>query len=116
MAKSLQNSLSRALIGVTVLAVTGCFPAAGGIPEPVSPSDLTRAQADYPAVTDVELAQGRQLFIDRCGSCHNHSELQAHSKAEWTPIMERMGRKADMSRAETALALQFIVSRLRPRQ
>lgn len=115
MPKSLQNACSRVLVSLAVVVVTGCFPAAGGIPEPVSPSDLVRAQADYPTATDVELAQGRQLFIDRCGSCHNHPELQAYTKAEWAPIMDRMGRKADLSRAETTLALQFIVSRLKPR-
>ena len=115
MPKSLQNPSSRVLTGLAVLAVTGCFPAAGGIPEPVSPTDLARAQTHYPTVTDMELAQGRQLFIDRCGSCHNHPELQSHTKSEWAPIMDRMGRKADLSRAETTLALQFIVSRLQPR-
>lgn len=115
MSKSLQNACFRLLWGVAVMVVTGCFPAAGGIPEPVSPSDLARAQTHYPAVTDADLAQGRQLFIDRCGSCHNHPELQSHTKSEWAPIMDRMGRKADLSRAETTLALQFIVSRLQPK-
>ncbi len=53
------------LVAVVALAACGGSP----IPRPTA-ADASRGSARYPDLTLNELAQGRTLYVSRCGSCH----------------------------------------------
>lgn len=96
------------LLPLLALLLAGCFPPTAEVPPPVSAMELERLRpGGVPPLAEV--AQGRELFTQRCGGCHNHPDVTGHQPAEWGRIVERMGRKADLSKAEAASVLSFIV-------
>ncbi len=98
----------RLLIAATLILV-GCFPPTAAVPAPISESEYEALHRGG-APTLADLSAGRGLFSSGCGSCHNHPDVAAHGSAEWARIVERMGRKADLSPAESDLVLAFILA------
>ena len=55
-----------------------------------------------------QLEQGRQLYINKCSSCHMLVEPEKFNKAEWTGWVDRMAPKAKISAEEKALILAYV--------
>jgi hypothetical protein len=80
------------------------------VPGPVSPQLVQQAQTQFPEATEQSLAQGRDLFVERCDRCHKLPDRRAVSEQEWPKILERMAKKAKLDDAQHKLVLQFILS------
>jgi mono/diheme cytochrome c family protein len=56
------------------------------------------------------LQQGRKLYIDHCGSCHNLYKPDSYSKEKWTHQMQEMKVEAKISDAQADLILDYLTS------
>lgn len=91
-------------------ALTGCGPKSAAPPAELSPERITAAQQRWPDTDAAKLAQGRQLFVDRCGKCHDHPDVQSQSAEKWPEIMKIMGPKAKLEADAADNVLRFVLS------
>jgi hypothetical protein len=47
-----------------------------------------------------ELAEGKALFVNNCGKCHNLYDAKDFNAEQWKPIMLRMQQEAKISDEE----------------
>ena len=93
------------------LMLGGCFfPKAGPPPDPLSELKVTLAKARWPDASAESLERGRQYFLGTCDNCHKYPDLPHYSEEKWPPIMQRMGKKAELTPEETELVLRFILA------
>ena len=57
-----------------------------------------------------ELKQGHNLFGDKCGSCHKLPKPQSFNSEQWTKILEKMGPKAKLDKAQVDLVYKYVVN------
>jgi hypothetical protein len=55
-----------------------------------------------------ELQQGRQLYINNCGSCHGLSSPDDFSANSWKSIMSSMAPKTSLSPSEVTLVTKYV--------
>jgi hypothetical protein len=55
-----------------------------------------------------DLQDGRTLFIDNCGQCHNYYSPESYSPAQWDDILLSMGPKTGMSPAQVELVKKYV--------
>jgi hypothetical protein len=58
-----------------------------------------------------ELTQGRELFVGKCGKCHDLPKLTSRSDSEWKKTMEKMGPKAKIDSDQSYLVLRYILNK-----
>lgn len=97
-----------------MVALAACFPKSGPTPGPVSPEEVKAAAVKWPGVTEPQLAEGRQLFIERCNSCHGYPDVNAKEEGEWPSIMDRMAKKAKLDAGQKTRVLHFILASRSP--
>ena len=68
-----------------------------------------------PTATDVtttatltDLQNGRTLYLNRCGSCHNLYSPDSYSSSNWSSILASMATKAGLSSTEKSLVLKYV--------
>jgi len=113
-----KGTVPRLLVLVTLslaAAAAGCiFPKAGPAPGPVTSADVDRARYRWPDAERGALTDGRELFVSRCNGCHGYPALTAVPEASWPSIVEKMARKAKLSREQGDHVLRFVlVARVR---
>ena len=95
-----------------VLPICVALLACGGsaVPEP-SAADATRASAHFPDVTLSELAQGRTLYLNRCGSCHALRRPAELAPEQWQTQVDEMRSKngVKLSDSEAQAILRYLV-------
>ena len=57
-----------------------------------------------------ELQQGRQLYVDRCGSCHQLHLPKEFSETIWRNNLDSMKIKAKITDREKQLILDYLIS------
>ena len=63
------------------------------------------------ATTEVDkLAQGKTIFDNSCGRCHDLPNPTAFSSVEWVGIMNAMAPKAKLNDAQHQLVYDYVVS------
>lgn len=103
------------LAGGVALAVAACFPKAGPVPGPVSPEEMRAASVKWPGVTEAQLTEGRQLFVDHCNKCHGYPDVNAKEEGEWPHILDEMAEKAKLDGGQKKKVLYFVLaSRAQP--
>ena len=95
---------------LATLSLAACFPKSAVPPGPFSPEQIAVAQQRLPAVTADSLEQGRKLFIDKCGNCHNHPDINAIPVDRWPPILGRMVSRAKMYSSGESMLQEFITA------
>ncbi len=69
----------------------------------------TPTSADATAsATLTELQQGRTLYINNCGACHNLYSPDSYSVTQWKSFMNSMGPKTSMTSSQDTLALKYV--------
>lgn len=82
---------------------------AGGLIGCVSALYLpTQLDADARHVTLKSLQDGRTLYQQRCASCHNLYLPSAYTRREWTPILDRMQKPANIDDEQKALIAGYL--------
>lgn len=68
-----------------------------------------------PATADVtttatltDLQNGRTLYVNKCGSCHNLYSPDSYSSANWSSILTSMAPKAGLTSTEKSLVLKYV--------
>ncbi|MGH1486890.1 MAG: hypothetical protein ACRBCI_11760 [Cellvibrionaceae bacterium] len=56
------------------------------------------------------VSEGRDLFAQRCSSCHELPEPVSKSWVEWVNIMVAMSHMAQLDQEERSLILQYLLS------
>lgn len=57
-----------------------------------------------------DLQRGRQLYIDRCGSCHNLYLPSQYSAADWKKNVHEMHTRAKTDTLQERLILDYILA------
>ncbi len=93
------------------LLAFGMFPMAcattSGVPVPDSMT-VSRAQAQWPGTTLVDLQQGRTAYVQNCAACHNLHDASEFSPSEWKSIMVKMRKKAHLDDVTNDAILHYL--------
>jgi hypothetical protein len=55
-----------------------------------------------------ELQQGRAIYIDHCGSCHNLYSPDDYSSSQWPRVLSNMASRAGLSSGNTLLVKKYL--------
>jgi hypothetical protein len=100
------------LVLASALVLGGCkwYPKAGPVPAALSESALAGALSKFPNENKETLEQGRQLFSDNCGDCHDYPDVWSIREARWPGVMKKMAKEAELKQEESDLILHFVLS------
>lgn len=56
------------------------------------------------------VAQGRVVYVNRCGRCHGLKPVLKYSVQEWEPILKSMIRKARLQAIDSANVSAYVFS------
>ncbi len=59
-------------------------------------------------VNILDLQTGRNLYIDKCGSCHALVLPEKHSPEQWSSLVDRMEKKSKITPDEKKLILAYL--------
>ena len=54
------------------------------------------------------LKTGRELYMNKCSSCHNLYLPGKYTSQEWIPIIDKMQKRAKIDSTQRALILKYI--------
>jgi trimethylamine-N-oxide reductase cytochrome c-type subunit TorC len=73
--------------------------------------------ASVPPGSDSSVSYGRDVFARNCNKCHQYPDPTAVDEDKWPSVLEEMGEKAKLSRADREAVLKYILAaRHRPAQ
>jgi hypothetical protein len=102
------------LSGLALVAAGCIFPKAAPVPGPVTAADVDRGRYRWRDIDHRSLSEGRELFATHCNRCHDYPALTAIPEGDWPSIIEKMARKAKLSRDQSQRVLRFVlVARVR---
>ena len=55
-----------------------------------------------------KLQQGRELYISKCGSCHNLYLPSSYNSKEWLPILDKMQKPARIDDSQKEIITRYI--------
>jgi cytochrome c5 len=58
--------------------------------------------------TLAELQQGRTIFVNSCGQCHELYSPDTYSASNWNSILVNMGPRAGLTAAQTTLVSKYV--------
>ena len=90
--------MKRALL---VLALAACTKP---IPRPTT-VDATRA-----SVTLESLERGRELYVKRCGNCHQPYQPSEYKPTDWPHHVDEMAERAKLGTDDKILITRFLVT------
>ena len=104
-------SMMRTSVLVLPLALLACgYPKTAAVPGPLAPTAVESAAARWPGTTAESLNAGRELFVAKCNDCHGHPDIKRIADDRWPGILERMGKKADLTPEQTETVLRFVLT------
>jgi len=99
----------RAFGFLTTLAVASCAGMSHTVPV-AGPDDLARGTTRFPDLTDAELADGRAIFLSRCGNCHVPPDPKSRSPESWPEAVHEMKVRARLDASQARLVERFVVT------
>lgn len=66
--------------------------------------------AETQTVTVDQLAQGKTIYENSCGKCHELPNPTDHSSVDWVGIMNAMAPKAKLNDEQHQLVYDYVVS------
>ncbi|GMV15215.1 MAG: hypothetical protein HS104_07760 [Polyangiaceae bacterium] len=76
----------------------------------VTPAMLTAAQKRWPDASEQSLGHGRDLFAQKCKTCHALPAPKDHSAEEWQKLMVKMGKLAELDASGREAVLRFVIA------
>lgn len=70
----------------------------------------TQRDADAQHVSLAALQEGRTLYINNCGACHNLYLPSAYTAREWVPILNEMQQPAKITDEQKRLIAAYLGS------
>lgn len=65
-----------------------------------SKSNIPTAEVPKEKVLSPELAEGKSLYENSCGRCHQLYNAKDYSAEQWKPIVQRMQKKSRLDDAQ----------------
>jgi hypothetical protein len=91
------------------LALCAALACASPFPEPREP-DAVRARQRFAQVTLAELQTGREVFLNRCPSCHTLPSLSRYTPEQWPGVVQRMSEPAKLSAEQERQLTAYVVT------
>ena len=95
--------MKRALVLVVLAACTK------PVPRPTT-ADVTRANAAGTQVTLAELERGREIYVKRCGNCHQPYQPSEYKPLDWPKHVDDMAERAKLGTDDRMLITRFLVT------
>ena len=95
------------------LAVAATAGACAGLSRTVpvaGPDDLARGSTRFPDLTGAELADGRALFVNRCGNCHVPPDPASRTPESWPEAVHEMKVRARLDANQERLVQRYVVT------
>ena len=70
----------------------------------------TAADQDRTGIMLDSLAEGRKLYVDHCGSCHNLYLPERYKASEWEKNVDEMQEKGKITDSQKAKILSYLKS------
>jgi hypothetical protein len=87
--------------------VAGCVRSTAPAP---TEADVTRARAQWPAITIDELNRGHAIYVGHCGTCHLVPKPRDHRPEDWPAIVDSMSARAELTDDEEDLVVRYVVT------
>jgi hypothetical protein len=71
----------------------------------------TITDAQYSGISVDSLVIGRNLYINKCGKCHNLKQPERFTQKEWLSILPGMTKRAKTTNEETLILTKFVLAR-----
>jgi hypothetical protein len=99
----MRSRLSPALAAGILITIAGC-----------SASLYVPADEDVsPGETRAALLQGRELYVEKCGSCHSLHLPEHFSPTSWERSLGEMRPRARITEGDSALILRYLIAGIR---
>jgi hypothetical protein len=95
------------LLAAAVAAALAVACGASAIPQP-SEADARWASTRWPGTTQKELADGRALYVRKCGGCHTLWEPQVVVDRGWPANFLEMARRAKLSAGDRERVRRYL--------
>jgi len=95
------------LLTLATLATLGAC--AGSIPRPTDQHAAVAAER-WPGTTRADLDRGRDLYVNRCSSCHALIEPQRFGPEKWEEMVGEMAHRAKLRDEDKVKVLHYLVS------
>jgi hypothetical protein len=102
--KTLKNYIMNIVSFVLFIVISGCTK---NNPDTSSLYIPTSADVTLNATLS-ELQQGRDLYINNCGRCHNLYSPDNYSPSQWKVVMNSMTPRTSLSNAEIQLVTKYV--------
>ncbi len=90
----------------TLLLLGACRPT---LPS-ATPADADRASQSWPGTTVADLEHGRQIYLERCSSCHQPVAPARVTPADWPGHIAEMKGRAHLSDEQARLVERYVVT------
>ena len=95
-----------ALLVGGVLVLCGCEDATPR----VTPAFVTAAKAQDPQADPLQLARGRELYVVRCGACHDLPSPMSQAPGAWPKVLATMARRSHLTHADQRDILRYVLA------
>ncbi len=69
-----------------------------------------KAVADAKITKSESIAQGKVIFENSCGKCHDLPNPKSHTDAQWTGIINAMAPKAKLTDAQGTMVYDYVTA------
>jgi hypothetical protein len=87
------------------LLIAAC--GASAIPQPTE-SDARWAATRWPGITQAELAEGRALYVRKCGGCHTLWEPSVVVGGDWPATFMEMSGRAKLTSSDRERVRRYL--------
>jgi cytochrome c5 len=91
----------------TVATTTTPAPATQAATPPPPPPATTTASTDANAV---KVAEGKTVYVNRCGRCHALKPVDAYTTAQWDGILKSMIPKAKLDAVQAEQVTLYVMA------
>lgn len=84
-----------------VLAIAGSAFAVSCTQKGVADGKITKAES---------ISQGKVIFENSCGKCHDLPNPKSHTDAQWTGIVNTMAPKAKLTDAQGTMVYDYVTA------
>jgi len=92
------------------LAVLFCVGACRPTLPAATTADADRAAQTWPGTTVADLEHGRQIYLERCSSCHQPVAPAKVAPANWPGHIAEMKTRAHLSEEQAQLVKRYVVT------
>jgi len=96
-----------------MLAAALAAAACAGMSHPIpvaGPDDLARGTTRFPDLTGAQLADGRAIFVNRCGRCHLPPDPASRTPGSWPEAVHEMKVRARLDGDQARLVERYLVT------